>query len=180
MKRTKPIADFLTQARALMALWIVWLGIARGQDALPQVALVVLLSWITDLLDGPLARRDPNGKESWVGKRDAEADLATSVGLSLYLLLSRYVATWMGLGALAVTLALWIGHSHQLAWPFYALPYAVLVALALQAHVVWGWVLVLYLGGVLIMRWRRLKEQYLAEFFSIVKNIWVLRSDRNK
>ena len=180
MKRTKPIADFLTQARALMALWIVWLGIARGQDALPQVALVVLLSWITDLLDGPLARRDPNGKESWVGKRDAEADLATSVGLSLYLLLSRYVTTWVGLGALVITLTLWIVHSHQLAWPFYAMPYAVLVATALRTQTMWGWVLLLYLGGVLISRWQRVKDQYLAEFFSVVKYVRVLRSDRHK
>ena len=75
-------------------------GYRQRSKGPPQVALIVLLSWITDLLDGPLARRDPNGKESWVGKRDAEADLATSVGLSLYLVLSRYVATWLGLGAL--------------------------------------------------------------------------------
>ena len=60
------------------------------------------------------------------------------------------------------------------------MPYAVLVAIALRTQTMWGWLLLLYLGGVLISRWQRLKDQYLAEFFSVVKNIRGLRSDRNK
>ena len=178
LKRTRLIGDLLTQARALLAIWIVGLGIGGGRKALPQVALIVLVSWITDLIDGPLARRDPDERETWVGRHDAEADLATSVGLCVHLTLAGYVAPWVGLAIVLLTVGLWVAHSPQLSWPFYALPYAILTAIGIQARAVWGWALLLYLVFVLGIRWHRLKTQYLPEFFSTVKNVSLRRSRR--
>lgn len=169
LKRTKPLADILTQARAFLAVCIVWLGISRRRDALPQVVIAVIISWLTDLLDGPLARRDTESRQTWVGEHDAEADLATSVGLALYLVLSDYVAAWLGIGIPLMTLGLWVAHSYQLAWPLYALPYATLMLVAFRATPLLGWALLVYLGVVLAIRRERLKNQYLPEFFDAVR-----------
>ena len=177
-KYTKPLADFLTQLRILLAVCIAWLGISRGKEALPQVVLAVITSWATDILDGPLARRDPRGKQTWTGQHDAEADLSTSLGLSLYLVFSHYVSIWIGLGIPLLTLILWFFHSPQLSWPFYASPYAILTGIAFQFNPIWGWVIVLYLSITLILRWQRLKTKALPEFFGAVKSWRSWRSTR--
>ena len=169
LRHTKAIADILTQARVALSVYIACLGIWRGREALPHTVVAVITSWITDLLDGPLARRDPDRRQTWVGEHDAEADLATSVGLSVYLVFSGYVAAWLGIGLLLLTLGLWVTHSYQLAWPFYALPYAMLTMIAFRTIPLLGWALLLYLMGVLLLRWRRLKDQYLPEFFDALR-----------
>ena len=166
LKHTKPIADVLTAIRAFLALCIAWLGVLHGPDALPYVTLAVIASWITDLLDGPLARRDPNSKQTWVGQHDAEADMATSVGLYLYLVFSGYIVAWLGIGLLVVMLGLATVYSYQLAWPFYALPYGMLIVFAFKTMPYLGWALLIYLVGVLLLRWRQVKDRYLPEFFA--------------
>lgn len=170
-KHTKPIADALTQARVLLSVAIAGLGLWRGREALPQVVVAVIVSWITDLLDGPLARRDSGRQQTWIGKHDAEADLSTSVGLALYLVFSRYVAAWIGLGVLLVTLLLWFLHSRALGWPFYAFPYAVLVSTTFRLAPLLGWALVIYLGSALLVSRQRLTSEYLPEFFDAVRSL---------
>jgi len=132
---------------------------------------MVLVSWLSDLLDGPLARRDNDHGQTWIGRHDAEADLSISIGVALYLLWANYVAIWPVLGILILLVVLWMIHSHQLAWPLYALPYVILIGVALEKSPPWGWVLVGYLIGVLILRRRRLADQYLAEFFAALKSL---------
>ena len=179
IKRTKPIADALTQARVVLGLCIAILGFWRGRDALPQVVLAVIVSWLTDLLDGPLARRDPERTQTWTGEHDAEADLTTSAGVTVYLVASRYLAVWLGVAILLATLGLWFLHSHQLAWPFYAMPYAVLASIALRAATVLGWALIAYVASVSVLRWQRLKAEFLPEFFDAVKDIRAQLSNRD-
>ena len=179
IKRTKPIADALTQARVVLGLCIALLGFWRGRQALPQVILAVIISWATDLLDGPLARRDPERVQTWIGEHDAEADLSTSVGLTFYLMTSRYLTAWVGIATLLATLGLWFLHSHQLAWPFYAAPYAILTSVALRTATILGWALIVYVVGVLVLRWRRLKGEFVPEFFGAVKDVYALLSDRD-
>ena len=178
-KRTKPIADALTQARVVLGLCIALLGFWRGRQALPQVILAVIVSWATDLLDGPLARHDPRRVQTWIGEHDAEADLSTSVGLTAYLMSSRYLTAWLGIAILLATLGLWFLHSHQLAWPFYAMPYAILISVALRTATLLGWALIAYLAGVLLLRWRRLKCEFLPEFLEAAKDVYTALSNRD-
>lgn len=168
---TKPLADALTVARAVLGLCIAGLGALRGKAALPTAVVAVIISWLTDLLDGPLARHDPQAHPTWVGEHDAEADLATSLGIAVYLVLSGYMAAWLGAGLVLVILLLWVLHSPQLSWPFYALPYAILVGLALRDTPAFGWLAVVYLGMTLVVRWRRLRQEHLPEFFSAVASL---------
>jgi len=179
IRRTKPIADALTQARVVLGFCIAILGFWRGREGLPQVILAVIVSWLTDLLDGPLARRDPDREQTWIGEHDAEADLSTSVGVTLYLMASRYLAAWLGIAILLITLGLWFLHSYQLAWPFYATPYVILTTIALRAATLLGWVLIAYVAGVLALRWQRLKNEFLPQFFDAVKDLRGLPSQRD-
>jgi len=178
-KRTKPIADALTQARVVLGLCIAILGFWRGRQALAQVILAVIVSWMTDLLDGPLARGDPRQVETWTGEHDAEADLSTSVGVTFYLMSSRYLAAWIGIALLLATLGLWFLHSHQLAWPFYAMPYVVLTSVALRNAAMLGWLLIAYVATVLVLRWQRLRSEFLPEFFEAVKDLGRPLSNRD-
>jgi|YNPBryantNP2012_1023418.scaffolds.fasta_scaffold10446_4 hypothetical protein len=170
-KHTKPLADALTVTRAVLGLCIAALGLTQGRDALPTVMLILIASWLSDLVDGPLARRDPESHTNWVGEHDAEADLATSLGVAVYLVLSGYLAAWVGAGLVVSILLLWILHSHQLAWPCYALPYVILLGLALRDAPAYGWFTILYLGVTLVLRWRRLRQEFLPQFFAAVSSL---------
>ena len=165
------LADLLTVSRVLLALVLVWLGICTGHRALPAAALIVVLSWFTDLLDGPLARRDATSPVTWVGRHDAEADLSTSLGVIVYLVLSGHLAGWVGAVIGVTTLALWALHSRQLAWPLYAAPYGILVFVALRSVPILGWLVIAYLLVTLATRWPRLRREYLPEFFQAVGSV---------
>lgn len=168
---TKPLADLLTIGRALLGVCLAGLGMARGAKALPIAVLTVIISWLTDVLDGPLARHDPGHRVTWVGEHDAEADLTVSLGVATYLVLSGYLASWFG-GMLVLTvLGLWILHSHQLAWPFYAVPYVVLILTALRDAPLFGWLAVGHLLATLVVCWERFWQQYLPEFFWAIDSI---------
>lgn len=167
-KHTKPLADLLTAGRALLGLCLAGLGMVQGAKALPTALLTVILSWLTDLLDGPLARRDPDLQTTWIGEHDPEADLAVSLGVAAYLVLSGYLPAWLGTVLVLVTLGLWIFHSYQLAWPFYAVPYLILGIRAFQYAPFFGWLAAGYLLLTLITRWPRLRHEYLPQFFQAV------------
>jgi len=65
-----------------------------------------------------------------------------------------------------------------LAWPFYAMPYAVLASIALRAATVLGWALIAYVASVSVLRRQRLKGEFLPEFFDAVKDIRAQLSNR--
>lgn len=171
LKHTKPLADTLTIARAILGLCIAGLGWLQGRAALPTVVVAVVISWLSDLLDGPLARHDEAWHATWVGEHDAEVDLVVSLGIAVYLVLSGYLTAWVGAGLMLVILLPWCLHSHQLAWPFYALPYVILVLAAFRDAPASGWLAVAYLGMTLVLRWRRLMREYLPEFFDAVASL---------
>lgn len=169
---TKPMADLLTVSRAFLGLCLAGLGLVHGAEALPTAVLTVILSWLTDLLDGPLARHDPDPRITWVGEHDAEADLAVSLGVAVYLVLSGHMVAWLGAVLVLLILGLWVLHSHQLAWPFYALPYVLLGGVAFREAPLFGWLAVGYLLVTLAVRWRRLRDEFLPDFFRAVGSLY--------
>lgn len=89
---SKQVADFLTAVRGLIALMIAWLGIRYGADGLALVAWLLLIAWVTDGLDGPLARRSRRQYRTWLGDHDLVIDMTVSGGLIIYLTLSGFIA----------------------------------------------------------------------------------------
>jgi len=170
-RHTKPLADLLTVSRVLLGICLAGLGMARRAEALPTAVFTVIISWLTDVLDGPLARHDSDHRITRVGEHDAEADLTVSLGVAAYLILSGYVAGWLGAMLVLTILGLWVLHSHQLAWPFYALPYVILILIALQDAPLFGWLAVGYLLATLVLCWPRFWQQYLPEFSQTVDSL---------
>ncbi len=170
-RHTKPLADLLTLARALLAFCIAGLSLVEGTNTVALAVVGVIVSWLTDLLDGPLARHDPDPETTWIGEHDAEADLSTSLGVTVYLVLSGHLPGWVGAILVLITLGLWILHSHQLAWPFYAVPYVLLGLFAFQEAPLFGWLAVGYLAIALAIRRRRLWGEFLPAFFEAVRSL---------
>ena len=168
---TRLLADLLTLSRVALSLLIILLGIEPGFDTLPQVVLVVIIAWLTDLIDGPLARQDIQHPITVIGRHDAEADLSTSIGVTVYLALSGTVPAAGALLFLLLLTRIWFGHSHQLAWPLYALPYAFLLYLAFVEAPAYGRLMGAYLLTMSVISWPRLTNEFLPEFFEAVQSI---------
>ena len=170
-KHTKVLADALTVARGALGVSIAGLGLLRGRSALATVVGSVIIAWLSDLIDGPLARRDEAWRATWVGEHDPEADLAVSLGTAVYLVLSDYLMVWVGASLVVIILLLWGLHSHQLAWPFYAVPYVILLRVALREAPVLGWLAVVHLVTTFALRWRRLVGEFVPQFFDAVASL---------
>ncbi len=168
----RKFADLLTLSRAILGFTIAGLGLSRGSEALPSAISLVLLSWVTDTLDGPLARSDSEGSVSWIGKHDAEADLATSVGVTGFLVFSGFLSGWVGIGIVAAMIGTWFLHSYQLAWPLYAVPYVFLGDTAFREEASVIWLAIAYLAFTLVLHWARMRDEFLPEFFRAVGSLF--------
>ncbi|MFZ1238299.1 MAG: CDP-alcohol phosphatidyltransferase family protein, partial [Anaerolineae bacterium] len=69
------IPDLLTASRLLLAALIVALGVARGRDAVAMALILAMVAWISDNLDGFMARRIPNRQPSWLGRHEFAVDV---------------------------------------------------------------------------------------------------------
>jgi hypothetical protein len=168
---TRLLADLLTVCRVVLSLLIILLGIQSELETLPQVVLVLIIAWLTDLFDGPLARQDTHHPVTIIGEHDAEADLTTSIGVTVYLALAGYIPAAGALIFLLILTRVWFWHSHQLAWPLYALPYALLLVLAFQEAPAYGRLMGAYVLTMLVISWPRLNDEFLPEFFEALESI---------
>lgn len=79
------IADLLTIARGIMVVLIVLIGGLKGVDALPAIIVLTVACWVTDVLDGQLARKSIHPTR--LGRYDVVADLGLSLSLAVCLVL---------------------------------------------------------------------------------------------
>ncbi len=165
MLDVKTIADTLTAGRFLLALVIFWLGLEVGQSALPTVTLVLVLGWVSDLLDGALARRALKRRHTWLGDNDLSVDVCVALGLLYYLTLSRYVSPAVALSYVLIAGALiWHFRSRALAMAAQAPVYVILLYLALRDARPYGALAVGYILLVTIVTWPRFPKTVVPEF----------------
>ena len=173
MLNAKQLADLLTSIRALLALLIVWLGINSGQNSLEVVALIMILAWTTDALDGPLARRTPHINQTWIGNHDLQIDLLVALCLWLYLMIAGYVAAFLAIAYVAACGAiLWYTNSTHVAWGVQALPYGTLIWTALQSAQPYGFALIIWVLGIMAATWPRFPRQTLPEFLRGMRELF--------
>ena len=173
MVGAKTLADTLTGVRLLLAFFLVWLGWQKGSEAIGSAALILLVAWVTDVLDGPLARRDPRGIRTWIGDRDLEADMAVALGVWIYLVLAGFLSPWLaGLYLVVTAVALWRLGTAQLAWGVQALPYGAMIWTAWRTVPACGLLLVTYLGLVIVATWPRFPRETVPEFLNGVRGLW--------
>jgi phosphatidylglycerophosphate synthase len=174
----KQVADFLTLTRALLVWVLIWLGTTQGAEALPAAALLLMLSWTTDALDGPIARRSRRQYHTWLGDHDLQIDMAVSVGLLGYMILSDYVKPLLGVAyALAWALAfLHWGVQRSPGMLFQAPIYAWFIWLALTQASFYGALVVGWILGVILLTWPRALEEVIPGFLAGMRAL----GDRHK
>jgi cardiolipin synthase len=169
----KTLADTLTGVRFLLAFYLIWLGWQKGPKAVGSAALALLIAWVTDVLDGPLARRDPRDIRTWIGDRDLEADMAVALGVWIYLTLAGFLSPWLaGVYLLAAVVALWRLGSAQVAWGLQALPYGAMIWTSWRMAPLFGLLLVAWIGLVLVATWPRFPRETVPQFLNGVRDLW--------
>ena len=163
----KQVADGLSVTRCFLAVILVWFGFSQGAAGLPLAVAVLLTAWITDVLDGPLARSSGVKTQTWIGAHDIYIDVAMGMAALTYLQRAGFVD-----GRLAVTyLLIWtiiFWRLKNLLKPFGALfqapIYGWFVWTSLQQAPEAGLFLVLYGIVYIVFAWNHLMRRGIPEF----------------
>jgi len=101
------ISDAVTLSRLGVAAAILWLGWTGGRAAFPQAILLVTLGWMTDAVDGFIARH--SGCRTRLGPVDFPIDVALTWAALLFIALAGFIPlTVVGVYTLLAALAtLW-------------------------------------------------------------------------
>lgn len=151
MPQAKTVADILTATRLLLAIFILLLGLFVGQEALGTVMMVHLLAWTTDILDGPLARRDTSGRSTWWDDKDFPVDALLVLALFLYLTVSGFILPWFSIIYLSLGIIFLLRfRSQQVAMSFMAPILALTLYLAFRHVHIWGFTTVTWCTIALI------------------------------
>jgi len=174
---TKTLADVLTAMRFCLAGFILWLGVKGGAEVLPAAVVTLILAWLTDVLDGPLARRDPSGRHTWIGDRDLEVDMLVSLAVLAYLTLAGYLTFMAVVGYVVVcTGLLWRFRSLHLAWAIQAPPYAGMIYAALRDAPRYGLMIAGYVALVIVATWPRFPQIVVPQFLEGMHNLGKTRT----
>jgi len=166
------IADALTLSRIILSSSLALLGYLFPTSSIGLACILVMVCWFTDLVDGPIARLDNRQHTTRLSKMDAEADMAISLGVTLYLLFAGFISSWLAILLFTIILGIWLFHSRFIAWPFYIVPYILLLNIAFHETPLIGWIMVCYVVILLVTRWSRLRSEYLPDFFKTIKRLF--------
>jgi len=173
-KRMNTIADGLTIIRGVFVLVILLTGGFQGADSLPKVVILTVICWVTDVLDGKLARQSEN--PTHLGRYDVVADLGLALSLAICLIL------WEIVSALPVVVVIVLAMVSTLVFRFSApqkfamgMAYAGLMVTVLQKQPHWIWVL---LGGLVFLVFLNPKRarQQVSDFLSEVESLFVKKN----
>jgi len=104
------VADLLTTLRFLLSVVILYVGLQEGPIAgIATASLLTILAWITDVLDGPLARHASH--HTRLGHLDLPADLSLTLALTVCLVAWGIVPLSLVAGGILLTsVAMWVLH----------------------------------------------------------------------
>jgi len=177
MNSARVLADALTLTRALSGAVLVWLGWALGAAALPWALATLVFAWTTDILDGALARRDPNPRQTWVGEQVLLFDVWVAVGVSGYLAFAGYISP-LAAGAYLICAGLVAAYlrSKAFAKVVQAVPYAMLVLIGLLDAPLFGLLALAWIVLAITITWPRFPREQVPEFLAEVRDL--LRNQR--
>jgi len=163
------IADGLTIIRGIFVLIILITGILQGTDALPQVVILTIICWLTDVLDGRFARK--SNQPTHLGRFDLVTDSGLVLSLAACLVLWEIIPLEAVLAVIIIVTAcdLFFHFSVPRKLAF-GLMYAGLMYAAWQIRPAWFWVILVSLIFLAFLAPQRLKEQvveFLAEAGSL-------------
>jgi phosphatidylglycerophosphate synthase len=88
------IADILTVSRLFFGVVIGLMGPYLGKEGIRVVIFLLLTGWITDVLDGKIARSN-NKRKTWIGENEIRFDSFMLIGLIAYLGYSLFIPVWV-------------------------------------------------------------------------------------
>lgn len=152
----KQVADLITSARVLIAVFLVYVGSAEGTAGLSLVAWLMIADWVGDMVDGRIARRSRVQYHTWIGDHDLEVDMTVSLGVLAYLVLADFVTLWLA----GVYILLWVvyfwrqgGIPHSEGMLFQAPIYGWLIWVALRDAPQAGWAIIIFLACAIALTW---------------------------
>ncbi len=169
----KQVADVITWARASLAVVLAWLGVAEGARALPLACWLMLVDWMGDLLDGPIARRSRAHYHTWIGEHDLQVDMAVAVGLLVYLVAGGLVDPRLaGVYVLVWALVFWRwGVPKSLGMLAQAPVYGWFLAVSVRDAPAAGLWLVGWILAVIVLTWPRFPREVIPGFLSGMRQV---------
>lgn len=170
----KQVADLITIARGLLLVFFPWLGITQGSTSLPWAAVLLAADWTGDVLDGALAKRSRFQRQTWVGAHDLEIDMAVSLGLLVYLLVTGYVSIAVAL----IYLLLWgayflrSGIPRSMGMLFQAPIYGWFIYSALVYATSAGLLLSAWILAATIITWPRFPQEVIPGFLQGMRDFF--------
>ncbi len=163
------LADFLTVLRMAIAGIIVYLGIRFGAVAFPYAVVLVAIGWVSDGLDGPLARRSKTPTR--LGRFDFLVDVTLTWATFTYLTLAGFIPWPLAVVYTLLTLVV-VAHFQRK---------SVIVALMRPIDLTSGiialrhapevtLIFIAWLIGLGVVRWRRVKTRVRAW----LQDLWLL------
>lgn len=179
----KQVADFITVARALLAVFLAWLGFTQGAAGLPVAVWTMIIDWSGDALDGPIARRSRVFYHTWIGDHDLQIDMLVSAGLLVYMLAAGFVEVWVA----GVYLLIWLlifwrwGAASVLGMLFQAPIYGWFVWVALREVPAIGIWLIVWMAFALITTWPKFPKTivpgFLGSMSEVLKSKGIIKKD---
>lgn len=169
LENAKTIADMLTGVRFFLAFLILLCAFFAEASLLPLVLCLTILGWTTDVIDGRMARMDPEGRITLIGELDFATDMFMIYAGLLYFITAGFVPFWpffcymIYAGTSAV---IWTKKSFIMAQaaPIAAMP----IILSFLHAPAWGWIFLGWIALALAFNWKRFTQE-IGEFIQDVE-----------
>jgi len=155
------IADALTASRVLLA---VLLAVAVASGSLTTAAVVLVVAWLTDFLDGRLARAA--AADTRLGDWDFRIDVTLGVAILVGLMLAGLAPAWLMLVVIAILLGLTLVTGNPApSMLMLAFAYAWFLWLLLDLRPTLWWLPFASIVLLFVVEWRRFFAVILPAFF---------------
>jgi hypothetical protein len=174
MLDAKLVADLITGSRGLLGLLIVWLGITQGEKVLSTIALLMLLDWTGDFIDGSIAHCSRHPRRTWLGDSDIYIDMFVSLCLGIYLLAAKFITPAIGFWyMLTWVLTLWrFGLDKNPLMVLQAPIYLWFILMTLRLIPGTGFWLVIWVATATLINWRRFSREMVPKFIEYMISMW--------
>lgn len=168
MRRYRVLADLLTELRLIIGLIMIAAAWSLHLDSLPILVICQLLSWTSDILDGPLARRAPLHPPGFLGRHDLEVDVFQAICLLVALVASGRLNPAIALvyAFTSCVILLLTHYPRALAMALQGPVYTWLIAAALHTDLLWGLILVGWIALAIVVTWPRFPRVIVPEFLA--------------
>jgi len=168
MTLLKICADFLTFSRLFIAVYLSWLGWEKGEEGLVIAAILMIVSWTSDISDGCLARRSKASIKTWIGEHDLYFDMAVAVGLLVFMAAAGYIDTTKSVIYILVWCALFwrFGFQSALGKLLQAPIYAWFIFVTFKFAPIYGWIILFFLLVAVGITWPRFPKETIPDFLS--------------